>query len=178
MSKSALLIIDVQEAMYAYPNKYPFQGNLVLDNVKSLLERARASGIPVVFVQHTAEKEFAKGSKTWKICEEISPLDGETVVEKPAWDAFHDTGLHEVLQGLGISKLIISGLQTELSIDSTCRRAYSMGYDTILAEDAHTTFESRIMPAGQILDHHNDLLSGRFVRLKTTQELLDAEFEV
>jgi nicotinamidase-related amidase len=178
VSKTALLIINVQEAMYSYPNRYPFHGNLVLDNVKSLLERARASDVPVVFVQHTAKEEFTKGSRTWRICEEVSPREGEAVVEKPEWDAFHDTNLQAVLQEMGVTKLVVSGLQTELSIDTTCRRAFSMGYDTVLAEDAHTTFESRIMPAGQILDHHNELLDGRFVRLKTTQEILDSDFEV
>jgi nicotinamidase-related amidase len=44
-----------------------------------------------------------------------------------------------VLQQLGISKLVIVGMQIEFCVDTTCRRAFSIGYETILVEDAHST---------------------------------------
>jgi len=178
MGKTAFMIIDVQEAMYSYSNKYPFQGTQVLDNIKVLLEKARATGTPVVYIQHTDADEYEKGTPTWQICAEIKPMDGEAIVEKPTWDAFHKTNLNEVLQGLGITKLIIAGMQTEFCVDTTCRRTFSMGYDAILVEDAHTTFSSDMLSGGQIVEHHNEVLGNRFVKLKTTQEILNANFAI
>ncbi len=176
MGKTALVIIDVQEAMFSYEDRFPFRGRLVLDNIISLLEKARACGIPVVYIQHTAEDEYAKGTPTWQICSEIAPMEGEPVVEKPTWDAFYRTNLQEVLQGLGVTNLVIAGMQTEFCLDTTCRRAFSMGYDSVLVQDAHTTFDSRTMTAGEIIEHHNEVLGGRFARLKTTQEILESNF--
>jgi nicotinamidase-related amidase len=168
MGKTAFVIIDVQEAMFSYNNQFPYRGRLVLDNILSLLEKARACGIPVVYIQHTTKDEFAKGTPTWQICSEIAPKDGEPVIEKPTWDAFYRTNLHEVLQSLGVTKLVIAGMQTEFCVDTTCRRAFSMGYQSVLVQDAHTTFDSRTLTAGEIIEHHNEVLGGRFVELKTT----------
>jgi nicotinamidase-related amidase len=178
MSKTALVIIDVQDAMFSYDKIYPFHGNQVLCKIKLLLDKARESGIPVVYVQHTSTDEYEKGTPTWQICSEIQPMEGEPIVEKPTWDSFHKTDLQDILHQLGITKLIIAGMQTEFCVDTTCRRAFSMGYETTLVEDAHTTFDNEILTADLIIRHHNRVLGNRFVQLKTTEEILQSNFEL
>ncbi|MNI99921.1 Streptothricin hydrolase [compost metagenome] len=73
--------------------------------------------------------------------------------------------LHEELQRLGITDLVICGMQTEFCLDTTCRRAYSMGYKNVLVQDAHSTLDSRNLTAEEIVKHHNGVIGGRFAKL-------------
>lgn len=171
MKKTALLIIDVQAAMFSYEDSL-YRGDEVMENIQKLLETARKENLPIVFVQHTADEEYRKGTPTWEICSQIIPLNTEFIVEKIKWDAFYKTDLYEVLQTQGIENLIIMGMQTEFCLDTTCRRAFSMGYKNILVEDAHTTFDSEHLSGKQIVQHHNSVLGGRFVELKSTAEVI------
>lgn len=96
------------------------------------------------------------------------------MVQKPHPDAFQDTSLQQELASRGIQHLIISGIQTEYCIDTTCRRAYSPGYAVTLVEDAHSTWDTDQLTARQIIDHHNSVLGGWFADLK---EASDVEFD-
>ena len=123
-------------------------------------------------VQHIGadEGEFGKEKPTWKIDPRIEPLLSELIFKRTP-DTFHQTSLHEELKKRSICKLVIVGCQTEFCVDTTCRRAFSMGYDSILVEDAHSTFDNEIITSSQIIKHHNGLLGGRFVQLKHTLEI-------
>ncbi|MDF2557636.1 MAG: amidase [Bacillales bacterium] len=177
MQNTALLIIDVQVAMFSYENTKLYKGNEVLANIKKVLEAARKTNIPAVFIQHTEDEEYTKGLPTWEICKEVAPLNNEKVVEKSSCDSFHQTELQIVLQDLGIKNLIIMGMQSEFCIDTTCRRAFSRGYNCILIKDAHSTFDSEMLTAEQIISFENRVLGGkpdgRFVKLKTAHEIID-----
>ncbi|MCL6457412.1 MAG: cysteine hydrolase [Gorillibacterium sp.] len=173
MSQTALLIIDMQVAMFAYEGMSPYRGDEVLANCKQLLEKAREVHLPVVFVQHTADEEFTKGLSTWEICPEIAPLANEPIVEKASWDSFYQTTLHQTLQDLGVNHLIIMGMQSEFCLDTTCRRAFSMGYQNVLVQDAHSTFDSNFLTGEQIVQHHTQVLGGRFAQLQNTHEVLE-----
>jgi nicotinamidase-related amidase len=82
------------------------------------------------------------------------------VVGKATPDSFHETRLQAELEARGIVKLVIAGIQTECCVDTTCRRAASLGYQTTLVRDAHSTWDSRTLSAAQIIAHHNALLDG------------------
>ena len=170
---TALLIMDVQVGMFSDPEEQPYNGEAVLENIQTILYAARDAKIPVIFIKHTASRgELSRGMPTWEICAQISPLDTEVVIEKTSWDAFHNTNLNETLLAFKTNKLIITGLQTEFCVDTTCRRAYYLGYKSILASDAHTTFDSKILSGAQIVEHHNYILGGRFVSLKSTDDII------
>ncbi|WP_342561172.1 cysteine hydrolase family protein [Paenibacillus sp. FSL R7-0345] len=167
----ALLIIDVQEAMFSYPGMSLYDGEQVMDRIVSLLGKARSAGAPVVYIQHTEDEEYTKGLPTWEISSRITPQEGEIIVEKPTWDAFHRTVLHEELQRQGITELVICGMQTEFCVDTTCRRAYSMGYSNTLVQDANSTFDNGNWSGEEIVRHHNGLLGGRFAKLRHADEI-------
>ena len=80
------------------------------------------------------------------------------MLDKTASDAFYNTNLHAQLQNLGIRQLILCGLQTEYCVDTSCRAAISLGYDTYLLSDGHTTGDAQLT-AAQIIEHHNLVLS-------------------
>lgn len=173
MANTALLIIDVQVAMFS-PLEGPmvWNGEKVLHNIDLLLENAREAQTPVIFIQHTSpeDAEFAEGLPTWHIHPEIAPLPGETVIRKAHWDSFQDTELHQVLQEKGINRLIIVGMQTEYCVDTTVRSALAKDYTVVFVKDGHTTFNSPVLKAEQIVAHHTHVLGSR-AEIKSTLEI-------
>ena len=75
------------------------------------------------------------------------------------------------MQTRGIGHLIIAGIQTEYCVDTTCRRGCSLGYEVTLVEDAHSTWDTEHLTASQIIDHHNQVLSGWFVTLEAARRI-------
>ncbi|MGA3212643.1 MAG: cysteine hydrolase family protein [Terriglobales bacterium] len=158
--KTALLIIDVQVGLVALMPRDLRED--VLKNIATLLARARSTGTAVIFVQHDGPKghPLEVGTKAWEIHSTILPLSGEPVVRKPASDSFFETRLAECLSSQGVTSLIIAGGMTEYCIDTTCRRAVSLGYDVTLVSDGHFTRDTSVLPALEIVTHHNQLLDG------------------
>jgi nicotinamidase-related amidase len=156
----ALLIIDVQvgiiEGFHAY------RGGEVLAKINRLLAKARASNTPIIYVQQDGEAghPLEAGSAGWEIHPDIKPRDGELIIRKRASDSFFETTLQQELERRGIRRLIITGCMTEYCVDTTSRRAVSMGYDVTLVSDAHTTIDNKLLTAAQIIAHHNALLDG------------------
>jgi len=171
-NEAALLVIDVQRCMFeASP---PAHGcGALLARIGSLIDRARAAGVPVIFVQHCgSEGEVHEpGTEGWEIHPSVAPAPDEVVIQKRHPDSFQGTALRAELQARGINSLIITGLQTEFCVDTTCRRAYSLGYDVILIQDGHSTWDTDDLTARQIIAHHNVVLGSWFAVLKAADEV-------
>lgn len=158
--KTALLIVDVQVGLVRLmPRELQDQ---VLSNIAALLTRARSSHLDVLFIQHDGPKghPLEVNTSAWAIHASIRPLDREAVIHKQASDSFFETKLAEELQSRRIKHLIIAGGMTEYCIDTTCRRAITLGYDVTLVADAHLTRDTPVLTAPQIIAHHNLLLEG------------------
>lgn len=165
---TALVIIDVQNAVLdnsASPDRQPLvdkaQTEMVL-RLQGVLSRARAQATPVFFVQHNDPPgdPLATNSTGWRIRKELTPNVGEPVVQKASSDSFHDTDLHQQLQAANIDHLVIGGNATQFCIDTTCRRAVSLGYDVVLLADCHMTGDGGDLRFDQIVAHHNATLNG------------------
>lgn len=168
---TALLIIDVQNGFFSDPDCPIYQEEQALENINILIKKAKAAEIPVIFIQHTDDKWIAQGSTEWQIHPKIKPQDEYKAILKHSPDSFHNTSLYEELTSKKIKNLVIAGLQTEYCIDTTCKRAFSLGFNTVLVKDAHSTCDNHILKAQQIIEHHNKVLSDWFVELKTTEEI-------
>ncbi|MDN7240719.1 cysteine hydrolase family protein [Planococcus sp. N028] len=168
MKKTALLVVDAQNEMFADSNPV-YNANEMLENLKTLIEKARSADVPVVYVQHN-DGGLVKGTHDWEIHPAISPKEGDPIIQKWSPDSFHETELQDKLKTNGIENLIITGNQTENCIDATCRRAFDLGYKVTLAKDAHGTWDSDTLSAKQIIDHHNEVLSN-FADLKETRDI-------
>ena len=171
-SDTALLVIDVQNGMFAEDDPV-YQGAELLAKIGDLLAKARAADVPVIYIRHNGGSghPLEPGSTGWPIHAAIGPADGEPVIEKATPDSFHETTLQAELEARGIVKLVVAGIQTECCVDTTCRRASSLGYQTTLVRDAHSTWDSRTLSAAQIIAHHNDALNGWFVTPKPASEI-------
>lgn len=153
---TAVLVIDVQVGLITGA----YEENAVLDRINTTIGKARRAGGEVVFVQrcHTTFEGLIKGAPGWRLDPRLKRTQSDTVVEKQASDAFCATNLDDVLQARGVRRVLVTGLQTEYCVDTTCRAALSRGYEVTLVSDAHTTGESHLS-AATIIDHHNRLLS-------------------
>ncbi|MBV1778782.1 isochorismatase family protein [Paeniglutamicibacter sp. ABSL32-1] len=132
--RTALMVIDVQNDVVANAHLR----EETLGNIKALVSRARESGAPVVWVQHSDE-EMEQGSDAWQIVPELSPAAGEPVIHKIYGDSFEATNLEEVLSAAGVGRLVVSGAESDACIRSTVHGAFTRGYDVTLVSDAHTT---------------------------------------
>jgi nicotinamidase-related amidase len=166
---TALVIIDVQNAILrglgggrAAEMERAFEA--VVARIAALQARARAASVPVILVQHDGEPRhrLAAGTEGWLIRGELAPHPGEAVVHKKSCDSFFETDLAEQLAARGIhpgaGRLVIAGCMTQYCVDTTCRRAVSLGYDVVLAADGHMTADSGPLRFEQIIAHHNALL--------------------
>lgn len=150
---TALLVVDVQNGVVDGAHAR----DAVVANVAALVERARQSEVPVVWVQHS-DDGLERGSEQWQIVPELSPTKAEPLVEKNYGDSFEETKLEAVLRELSVGRLLVAGAQTDACIRSTLHGALVRGYDTMLVADAHTTEDLSAWgapPPDQVIAHTN-----------------------
>jgi len=163
---TALVIIDVQNGILQGMGESGRQAALdaalqeTVDRLQQVQQAARKAGAPVILVQHDGEPKhrLAVNSEGWQIREEIRPLAGEPVVRKTSCDSFFETDLAERLRERGVTRLVIGGCMTPFCVDTTCRRAVSLGYDVTLLADGHMTADIGGLTFKQIIAHHNEVL--------------------
>ena len=107
---TAVVVIDVQNDVVGGA----YRRDEVVANILTVLGKARAQGVPVVWVRHH-DDELVVGSDGWQIVPELVPEDGEPIVEKAYGDAFEDTTMESVLAGLGVGRLVVTGVLKRLT---------------------------------------------------------------
>ena len=132
--KSVLLVVDVQVNVV----KGAWEAPRVVGNVALAVERARAQGVPAIWVQH-ASADLATGSPGWQWAPELVPAADELLIHKNYNSSFEHTSLDEELAKLGATHILLAGCATSWCIRATAYAALERGYDLTLVEDAHTT---------------------------------------
>jgi nicotinamidase-related amidase len=167
MAQDALVIIDVQNAILDIPHlqrrvETRSAFDALVARIATLIERARKRTIPVFFVQHDGPSghRLERGLPGWRIRQEILPAHDEPIIHKKACDSFFETTLGFELSSQKIDRMIVAGCMTEYCVDTTVRRAVSLGYDVTLVADGHLTADSGSLTFDQIIAHHNSLLDG------------------
>jgi nicotinamidase-related amidase len=161
---SALVVIDVQQAMFSLPGKL-HEGEEVVARLGVVLDRARNQRVPIFHVRHESAGGFERDAPGWFHHPRVAPNEGEPIIDKRRSSAFHETDFHARLQAAGIDHLVIGGMQTQMCVESTIRGGVSLGYKLTALRDGHTTFDTPILSGAQIVAHHNSIWDGRFARL-------------
>lgn len=171
----ALLVIDVQNDVVADA----WHRDPIIANMNSLVAKARDSGAPVIWVQHS-DPYMEIGTNEWQIVPELEPSSSEPIIRKRYRSSFEETNLEETLRQLGVGHLYICGAQTDYCVRHTSHAALERGYDVTIVADAHTTSdgpgESGALMADAIIDElnrsfQNYELPGRSASTATTNEV-------
>lgn len=167
-SGSALLVIDLQR-LCAAPDRGMFARaaelglaelmvpygrrleELVLPNVRALVDTFRGAGVPVVYTRIQSSTEDGSdrsgghirlglhvppGHPDGEILDEVAPAPQDTVVSKTTSGAFVGTDLQVRLESMGVHHLAVCGVLTNECVESTVRHAADLGFTVSLPEDA------------------------------------------
>jgi len=78
---------------------------------------------------------LVRGEAGHDIIPELYPQFGEAVIDKPGKGAFYATDLHAILMNRGVKQLIVTGVTTEVCVNTTVREANDRGYDCLVPSD-------------------------------------------
>ena len=134
----------------------------VVPPLAALVAAARASGVMVIHTREGHEPDLSdcppaklnrgapskrigdpgkygriliRGEYGHDIVDELAPIDGEVVIDKPGKGAFYATELSEILTEAGITQLLITGVTTEVCVHTTTREANDRGYECLVVSD-------------------------------------------
>ena len=142
MPPPALIIIDMQQGM-AEPSAGTRNNAQAEQNIATLLDAWRGAGAPIVHVRHisrTPGSPFWPGQTGAEFQPRFAPAPRAHVVEKNVPDSFINTGLERWLHARGIDWLVITGVSTNNSVESTARTAGNLGFITQVVADATFAF--------------------------------------
>ena len=115
-----------------------------------LLTAAREYGVPVVYANDAhREADFEldvwgehamRGTEGAEVIPELAPAPDDHVFEKRTYDAFYETGLDDHLRSLGVDRIVLTGLHTNMCVRHASAGAFFRGYDVAVPEDAVDAF--------------------------------------
>jgi nicotinamidase-related amidase len=170
----ALVVIDVQKGMWEHPDYPPYDGDGVVSRIAGLIEKARASGVPVMYVQHhgMGNHPFQPGKPGFPFHDRLAPRVSDDVTVKHHSSAFHGTDFDLKLKRAGIDHLVVTGMQSEYCVDSAIRGAVERGYKVTLVSDAHSTGDTKVAKAKTIIDVQNQTMAGDFATVTQAAEVV------
>jgi ureidoacrylate peracid hydrolase len=158
-ASAALIVIDVQNDFCAKGGYFDRTGadlSLVepaVTRMVGLIDAARAAGVMVIFVRshydpvYLSEAQNARRRRvgwdiplcrqgTWGVeFYQVAPKPDETIITKHRYDAFHQTDLELVLRTNGLTSLILTGVATNVCVESTLRAAFMRDFEVVLVDD-------------------------------------------
>lgn len=179
MPDPALIIIDTQLAIDD-PKWGPRNNPEAEANMARLLAAWRTRKMPIVHIRHDSVEEgspYTPGSDGHAFKPEVAPQGGEAIISKHTNNAFVGTNLESYLRDHDIQSVVMVGVLTQHSVDTTARMAASLGFDVTVASDA--TAATEVKDARGMTWLAKDVhaltlahLSADYAGVKTTDEIL------
>jgi nicotinamidase-related amidase len=140
LSEATLIIIDAQGEYRSGPLALD-RMDAALHQLSNLLGRARAAKTPIIHIAQIGDPGdlFDRSSPGGQFLPEVTPREGEIVIEKPLPNSFARTELQQRLTAIGRKDLLIVGFMTHMCVSSTVRAAFDLDYQVTVASDATAT---------------------------------------
>jgi nicotinamidase-related amidase len=135
----ALVIVDIQRDNFPGGKMPLHEPEAAADKAGQTLETFRATGEPIIHVQHLSPVGagfLEEGTEGVEIMAPVQPREGETVITKRAPNSFLDTDLEQRLRGDGIDEVVVAGMMTSMCVDATTRAGADLGFKMTLVPDA------------------------------------------
>ena len=173
LDKTALLIVDMQRDFCAHGGFGEALGNditptkAIIPTVQEILLAARAAGMLVIHTREGHRYDLAdcppakrrrspaigesgpmgriliRGEYGHDIVDELTPIVGEPVIDKPGKGSFYQTDLASILRINNIESLIVCGVTTHVCVHTTIREANDRGFECLMIEDGTAAFDVR-----------------------------------
>src|SRR5690242_18718907 len=176
----ALVIVDIQND-YFPGGRNPLEGpEQAAAKARELLDGFRASGEPLVHIQHAWDAPDAEylqpGTPGFEINDAVRPAEGETVIQKANPNSFLDTPLETHLRDQGVDSLVICGMMTSMCVDATVRAAVDLGFAATVVHDACAApdleFAGETIPARAVHGAFIAALEDSYADVRSADELV------
>lgn len=147
--RTALVTIDLMNRIVALPLG-PRAGVEVVERSMTLAAAFREAGSTVVAVRVERPNVAEQPHGSDLVAGLVQP--GDEVVVKRSIGAFHATGLDEVLRERGVDTIVLTGIATNMGVESTARVAADFDYELFFVEDAMTALSAEEHEASVRLD--------------------------
>jgi nicotinamidase-related amidase len=155
--RTALVVLDVQNGIFARPESLVHDAEGVLDRIDALVRAAAARAAPVVLVQDDAGPGLWRPeTPEWELHERLTRPPAATFLRKTYGDAFRATDLDALLRRGDVGSLVVAGAMTDFSVRATLQRALLKGYAVSLVADAHSTLDASDGSAEHQIELLND----------------------
>ena len=165
---SCLLVVDVQNDFVSSKGSAAQRGDDVraaqamVPRLVHLIEEARRVSLPVIYIktthgewtdapswiyrksQQSALNTCREGSWGAEFYDGISPLPSERVVIKHRYSAFINTDLNTVLKAKGIQSVLVTGVATNVCVETSARDAYMFDYYVTMVEDCSAAYDPKL----------------------------------
>lgn len=143
MENTALLIIDVQNDYFPGGKMTLEKSEQAAENIRKVLDYFRNNHLPVIHIRHISTNDgatfFLPDTDGVKINNRVLPQENEKIITKHFPSSFRETDLLNYLQSKKIKNLVITGMMTDVCVESTTRAAFDFGFSNTVIGDATAT---------------------------------------
>lgn len=133
-------------------------------------QRAIRTGAPIG-TEGPMGRLLIRGEYGHDMVDELQPVPGEPVIDKPGYGAFYQTDLDIILRNAGIRTLVFTGVTTNVCVQSTLREAVDRGYECITLDDCCATSDMPLHDATMAMIRDEGDIFGRVM---SSNELLES----